>query len=377
MSTPLDVLIVEDSEDDALLLMQELRRGSYNPTFERVDTFEAMSAALAEQTWDIIIADYSMPDFSAPAALKLLQESGRDLPFIIVSGAIGEDTAVATMKAGAHDYVMKDNLVRLNPVIQRELQEAMERREHKRAEEEIRRLNAELEQANRLRSEFMGAMSHELRSPLNIIIGYNSLLIDGVFGSLTQEQVDILQRVDQSSRELLDLINTTLDLSRLEAGRMPLELQEVSVSDLIDQVYTEIRSLHERPDLNFEKKMAADLPSLRTDPTKLKVVLKNLIGNAVKFTEKGSLTVEVCGHNGGTEISVTDTGMGIAPEALPIIFEPFRQAHSSTMRSHSGAGLGLYIVRRLLELLGGTITVESQVGHGSTFRVWVPNGESR
>jgi signal transduction histidine kinase len=382
MSTPLQVLIVEDSADDALLVLQELRRGGYNPSFEWVGTPAAMRVALAKQSWDVIIADYALPHFSALAALKLVQESGLDLPFIIVSGKTGEDLAVAAIKAGAHDYIMKDNLARLNPAIERELQEVAKRQGRKQAEEAaqetqmaaaLARVVEELKQANRLKSEFVGAMSHELRTPLNIIIGYNDLLLEGVFGSLTPEQVDSLRRMDQSSRELLELINTTLDLSRLESGRMPLELQEVRVSDLIDEVYSEIRGLPEKSDLNFASTIAANLPPLHTDAAKLKVVLKNLLGNAVKFTEKGTISVEVRGHNRGIEISVADTGIGIAAEALPIIFEPFRQAHHSTTHSYGGAGLGLYIVQRLLEFLGGTITVESEVGRGSTFRVWIPS----
>ncbi|MFQ5794929.1 MAG: HD domain-containing phosphohydrolase [Candidatus Bipolaricaulia bacterium] len=138
MGTPLRVLIVEDSEDDTELLMRELRRNGYDLVFERVDTPEAMNATLDKQSWDIVIADHAMPNFSAPAALTLLQNRGLDLPFIIVSGAISEDVAVAAMKAGAHDYIMKDNLTRLIPAIERELREAEERRERKRAEQALR-----------------------------------------------------------------------------------------------------------------------------------------------------------------------------------------------------------------------------------------------
>jgi len=144
MSTLLRVLIVEDSEGDALLLVRALRRGGYDPTFERVETPAAMKAALDQQTWGIIISDYTMPHFSAPAALALLQESGLDLPFIIVSGAIGERTAVEAMKAGAHDYVMKDNLARLGPAVQRELHEAEVRLAHKQAEDALRKRTEEI-----------------------------------------------------------------------------------------------------------------------------------------------------------------------------------------------------------------------------------------
>ena len=144
MSTPFRVLIVEDSEDDALLLVEKLKRGGYDPTFERVDTAEAMTTALDRQTWDLILADYTLPDFSAPAALELLQEKGLDLPFIIVTGTIGEETAVAAMKAGAHDYIMKDNLPRMVPAVERELEEAKGRRARREAEEALRLSNEQL-----------------------------------------------------------------------------------------------------------------------------------------------------------------------------------------------------------------------------------------
>ncbi len=137
MSTPLKVLVVEDSEDDSLLMIRKLEHGGYNPVFERVETAQAMTAALKKQVWDIILSDYSLPHFSAPESLRLLQQSGLDLPFIIVSGSIGEETAVAAMKAGAHDYLMKDNLKRLAPAVERELREAESRRERKQVEHDI------------------------------------------------------------------------------------------------------------------------------------------------------------------------------------------------------------------------------------------------
>lgn len=164
MNTLLRVLIVEDSEDDALLLMRELKRGGYDPAFERVDTLEAMNATLDKQTWDIVICDHTMPHFNSLAALRLLQERGIDLPFIIVSGTIGEDIAVEAMKAGAHDYLIKSNLVRLVPAVERELKEAGVRRECKRAEEELKQT---LEKLQKTLVSTVQAMSQtvEIRDP--------------------------------------------------------------------------------------------------------------------------------------------------------------------------------------------------------------------
>jgi signal transduction histidine kinase len=235
------------------------------------------------------------------------------------------------------------------------------------------RLVEELERANRLKSDFVATMSHELRTPLNVIIGYNDLALEGVFGELTQEQRETLDRVRRSALELLELINTTLSLSRLDTDRQPLDVRAVAIPALIAELDTETREARARkPNVHMVWDLPPDLPQLQTDPIKLKVVLKNLIANAVKFTERGHVTVRAQAHDGGVQFAVSDTGIGVPPEAQQIIFEPFRQADSSTTRRYGGVGLGLYIVRRLLDLLGGSVTAESEVGRGSTFRVWVP-----
>jgi signal transduction histidine kinase len=226
------------------------------------------------------------------------------------------------------------------------------------------------ESADRIKSDFLSIVSHELRTPLVSIIGFNDLLFDGVAGKLSEEQVDALKKIDNNSKRLLELINAILDFSRL--GAKSVEVKEIDVSDLIEEIKSETQSLTSESGLNFIWKVNPDLPHIHTDPAKLKVVFKNLINNAVKFTEKGSVTVDVNKSGRGIEISVSDTGIGIAQENLPVIFEPFRQSENPLTRRHGGVGLGLYIVKRLLELLGGSIKVESEVGKGSTFRVWIP-----
>jgi PAS domain S-box-containing protein len=228
------------------------------------------------------------------------------------------------------------------------------------------------EAANRAKSEFLATMSHELRTPLSVIIGYTSLLCEEFFGHLTVEQVDTLRRVDTSARELLDLISVVLDVSRLEAGRLPMEVTEVGMQELLCEIQAETQGLQEQSHLAFVWQVDSTLPSLRTDPGKLKIVIKNLISNAVKFTEEGSIKLHACSHDGGVEIRVADTGIGIPREALAFIFDPFRQVEGSRSKRYGGTGLGLYIVKRLLDLLGGTVKVESEVGRGSTFRVWMP-----
>jgi len=230
----------------------------------------------------------------------------------------------------------------------------------------------ELTQANRLKEDFLGAMSHELRTPLNIILGYNQLMREGTFGALTTEQQDILGRMDRNARELLDLINTVLDLSRLQSRRISVTFSQVDVPTLLNELQTDIARLQKKTGPSMEWRYAPDLPPLSTDPIKLKMVLKNLLTNSLKFTEQGRITVAVRPYGAGVEFSVMDTGVGIAREDLPHIFEPFRQGRHSTALHHGGVGLGLYIVRQVLDLLGGTISVESERGKGSIFRVWTP-----
>ncbi len=234
------------------------------------------------------------------------------------------------------------------------------------------RLFEELERANRLKEDFVSSMSHELRTPLNIIMGYTDLLHEESFGPLTAEQSHPLERIDKSARELLDLINATLDFSRLQSQRSPVSVREAGAAELLAELEVDAHQLNRKSSVRLEWQPTPALPSLYTDPLKLKMILKNLITNALKSTDDGVITVGAHPQGTGIEFCVSDTGIGIAPEALPIIFEPFRQVDSSLTRRHGSVGLGLYIVRQLLNLLGGTVAVESTLGKGSTFRVWVP-----
>ena len=235
-------------------------------------------------------------------------------------------------------------------------------------------LFTELQEANRVKDDFVSTMSHELRTPLSIIIGYSDLLKEDTFGPLDAPQTDTVRRIEKAARELLDLINATLDLSRLQSQHVPLTLVETNVVELLAELETESRHLNQKGTVDLFWQVPATLPRLHTDRVKLKMVLKNLITNALKFTYEGRVSVTASPHKGGVEFCVSDTGIGIPQNALPIIFEPFRQVDSSPSRRHGGVGLGLYIVRQLLKLLGGTIAVESEVEKGSCFRVWMPSG---
>jgi signal transduction histidine kinase/DNA-binding response OmpR family regulator len=234
------------------------------------------------------------------------------------------------------------------------------------------KLFEELQGANQLKLDFLATMSHELRTPLNVVLGYTDLLLDGEFGSLATEQDAVLQRVRRATVQEVDLVSALLNVTQLEAGRLPVEWVRVDVGTLVAELQHEADVEGQEPHLQFIWRAAPGLPRLRTDRAKLKIILQNLLRNALKFTEQGSISVEVKQQGGGVEFRVTDTGIGIAPEMIPEIFAMFRQGDNSTTRRYGGIGLGLYIVRRLLDLIGGTVEVESEVGKGSTFRVWVP-----
>ena len=238
------------------------------------------------------------------------------------------------------------------------------------------RLVEGLRAASQLKSEFIGTMSHELRSPLNVVIGYVDLLVEGDMGTLNDEQHDALERVRQHALQLLELIQETLDVNRLEAGLLPLDLTMFTVHEFLDDLKDSIPADWLKDDVVLVWHVPTIPIMIRSDRGKLKKVLRNLIQNAFKFTERGSVTVNAVVDHSWVEFSVADTGIGISAESLPVIFDMFRQVDGSSTRRHGGVGLGLYIVKQLVRGLGGEVSVISSVGTGSTFRVRLRRGDA-
>jgi signal transduction histidine kinase len=216
-------------------------------------------------------------------------------------------------------------------------------------------------------------MSHELRTPLNAIIGFSEVMLERLFGEVNEKQEEYLQDILSSGRHLLSLINDILDLAKIEAGRMELEAGDFDLPQAIDNTLVLIRERAMRRGITVERSVDPALGEINGDERKVKQVLLNLLSNAVKFTpEGGRIEVRAAVADGTAEISVTDTGVGIAPEDQEAVFEEFRQVGTDYARKHEGTGLGLALARKFVELHGGKIWVKSQVGQGSTFTFAIP-----
>ena len=237
---------------------------------------------------------------------------------------------------------------------------------------EIEEKGRQLEIAGKHKSEFLANMSHELRTPLNAILGYTQLILDKIYGDVPEKIREVLERLEKNGVHLLGLINNVLDLSKIEAGRLSLSLNDYSIEEVVQTVFTAVESLAAEKNLALKVTVPRSLTAGRGDGQRIAQVLLNLVGNAIKFTEEGEVRVDVTTSNGNFLVSVSDTGPGLSEADQQKIFEEFNQADNSSTRKKGGTGLGLSIARRITEMHGGQIWVESSLGKGSTFRFTVP-----
>lgn len=372
MSEPIRVLIVEDSEDDAFFLLREIRNGGYDPYFLRVDTSEAMKAALSDDSWDIVLIDHVMPQFSGPAALALLEEIGVDLPPIIVSGMIGEDAAVDAMRAGARDYILKDRLNRLVPAIQRELGELKRRKDHKTIQEQLFQ-SQKMETVGRL----AGGIAHDFNNMLTAILGYTYSGIQEF--PKEDRRRSYFEEIQKAAERASNLTQQLLAYSR----RQIIEPKIVDLNRLIVDTSTIIRSVVGEG-VELVNLLAPDLYKIKVDPGQMERVLINLATNARDaMPEGGKFTVEttnisvVQGTNQSdtaiapgdyTVLEISDNGLGIPPDVKDHLFEPF----FTTKEVGKGTGLGLATCFGIVEQNGGRIEVESELDGGTTFRILLP-----
>jgi PAS domain S-box-containing protein len=294
-----------------------------------------------------------------------------------VAGETGELTAVVTILHDRREALERAHLYEQLKLASDELQARVQAATAELAtqNELLRRQAIELEQASRLKSQFLANMSHEFRTPLNAILGYTHMLLQGVSGELPSPVRRQLQRIDSNGRHLLTIINEILDITRIEAGKMPIQISEFNVNEVVPEVMAELDAVIARSKLTVRPRLATVVPPIRSDRQKVKQIVLNLLSNALKFTHHGGIEISVQSGREAPEtvsIAVTDTGIGIAPEHHERIFEDFRQVDDSPTRQYGGTGLGLAISRRLAAALGGRIAIRSSLGHGSTFTLTIP-----
>jgi signal transduction histidine kinase len=356
----LRTLIVEDSEPDTELLVHHLHSGGYDIIHRRVETEAQMRAALAEESWEIIFSDFSMPGFSALRALAVLNSTSLDIPFIIVSGTIGEETAVQALKNGAHDFFLKGRLTHLLAAVENELRHVGAR--------------VALREATRARDEFLSIASHELRTPTTTLVlqvaSALKLVQSRLHTEISMETVEIkLISAARQVDRLMALIEALLNFSRVAAGRLTITPAAMDLGELVQRVVGHLDGIlkHARCEVVLTGESGL---SGWWDPIWLEVVVSNLLTNAAKFGQGKTIEVALDIQGDLARLVVTDHGMGIATEDQKRVFDRFERAASA--QNFGGFGIGLWVTKQVIAAHGGSIEVSSELGAGSTFTVLLP-----
>ena len=381
-------LVVEDDPGDYGLVRAYLRQAGLAPggdaeTVVWAKTLAEGIAAALRVLPDVILLDLSLPDSSGLATLRAMRAAVPGAPIVVLTGQDDKTLVVAALETGAQDYLVKGHFdhdalgraVRHARVRSRLEQRLVHHQQH--LEEMVKDRTIELaraldaaQAASRAKSSFLANMSHEIRTPMNGIMGMTSLLLRS---ATDQKQIDRLKTIDAASHHLMDVLNNVLDMAKIEAGKMDLDEHEFSPAALLREAQSLLDGEANAKSLRIELETDPALPpGLLGDSLRIKQVLINLAGNAVKFTERGAIRLSVRlkkrdAEGVLAEFAVADTGIGIAPEDIKRIFQAFEQADNSSTRAHGGTGLGLAISRNLVNLMGGRLEIGSVPGQGSTF----------
>lgn len=377
MSRPtMNILLVDDDEVDRLAVARALRFAGLDARLKEVETMSAALVALKEQAFDCVLLDYQLPEGDALDVLRALRESGLDTPVVILTGHGSEQTAVALMKAGAADYLPK-NALSADRLAQ-SLRYATERRRLQKERDELlireQQARHEAEVANATKDQFLAILSHELRTPLNAILGWVRML---QAHQLDPDRIaHALSVIERNAQAQAALINDLLDVSRIVAGKLDLARQRVDPAAICVAAIETLRPQLDEKHIKLDTAFEPDAGPVVGDPSRLQQVVLNLLSNAIKFSSPGGvIRITLRRLEGSVELVVEDHGAGVDPEFLPRIFERFSQGLAHGGSSRGGLGLGLAIVRSIVELHGGTVRAESDgQGHGARFTVLLPAG---
>ena len=412
------ILLVDDDEVDRLTVKRALKKAGFPALLTEAENgkeaiaklevrannlvavfetnFSSHSTKHTTKIFDLVLLDYRLPDIDGLHLIAEIKALNLDLPIIVLTGQGDEELAVEIMKSGAADYLSKSkiepdylakaisNAIRIHEAEQavklanqrlRASNEllTLKNQELERQQQQIKLQNIKLQESYNLKSEFLATMSHELRTPMNAIMGFSQLLLRQYPDPLSEQQQNLVQRIFNNSKNLLDMINEMLDFSKIEAGKLELNPQKLDLNFLIKLTVEELRSLALQKQLNLVTDLELEDQFLIQDSNFIKRTLVNLLSNAIKFTESGEVKVKAWEiEPTKIAISVSDTGMGIAPEDHDKIFQAFRQADQTFTRQHSGTGLGLAITDSLVKMMGGKISLDSELDKGATFTVEIP-----
>ncbi len=373
------VLIADDNKVNCLLLSRSVELLGHRIAL--AENGRIALDKLRKEPFDLLLLDIEMPELDGFAVLDQLKVDPklRDVPVIVTSSIEGLDNIIRCIELGAEDFLPKPvNQVLLKARIGAILEK---KRLRERLFDEIQDKNRQLELASENKSQFVSSVSHELRTPLNAIIGLTEMMVTNAARFGTEKAMEPLKRVNAAGKHLLGLINQVLDLSKIEAGKLELNVESVRLAPLIDEVIGTAGQLAAQNKNSLVVEAQENFDAITADPMRLRQILLNLLSNACKFTKQGEVKLtarKVADGDNWIELAVCDTGIGMTPEQQAKLFADFTQADSLTARQFGGTGLGLAISRKLARMMGGDVTVASEPGKGSVFTVRLPgSAESR
>jgi len=362
------VLLIEDNAGDADLLRLRLLEGGSQVDVSCVDRLSSALAFVAQQPPAVVVLDLTLPDSHGPETFRRLHEQAPGVPVVILTAVDDEEIAVKAVQLGAQDYLLKSQVD--GKQLARSIRYAVERQAL------LTSLETSRQQQLQFKNEFLSHVSHEMRTPLTSIYQFSSILWDGLAGAVSAEQRDHLGTILKSVGQLQAMIHDLLEATRTQSGKVRIEPHGMEVAEIMQQAITLLKNSAQQKQISLELEVEPSLPLAYADGDRVLQVLINLIGNAIKFTSEGGAIVARAGlveiDPGFIYVSISDTGRGISPEAKPSIFERLYQAPEAQDNSRTGLGLGLYIAKELVELHGGRIWVNSQLGEGSTFTFTLP-----